>query len=169
MLLIIAFHPKLNLNVELKFASNFLLKWFNRKFKIQNMEIDQKEKVTYEAFNPIEQQKPKCVICNFPLIINEKGSSVPANEMSYTDFYIRYEHKFLRNIYSKGELEMSKELKSLGSYYEVFDRFLTIVILLESAITNQGTFSETSKEKLSNFIEEHCPGAENYHEIAGQI
>ena len=51
------------------------------------MEIDQKEKVTYEAFNPIEQQKTKCVICNFPLIINVKGSSVPANEMSYTDFF----------------------------------------------------------------------------------
>ena len=89
--------------------------------------------------------------------------------MSYTDFYVRYEHEFLRNIYSKEELEMSKELKSLGSCYEVFDRFLTIVILLESVITNWGTFSETSKEKLSNFIEEHCTGAENCHEIAGQV
>ena len=81
--------------------------------------------------------------------------------MSYTGFYIRYEHEFLRNIYSKEELETS--------YYEVFDRFLTIVILLESAITNRGTFRKTSKEKLSNFIEEHCAGAENYHENAGQI
>ena len=40
--------------VKLKFASNCLLKWFNRKFKIQNMEIDHKEKVRYEAFNPID-------------------------------------------------------------------------------------------------------------------
>ena len=39
---------------EVKFASNSLLKWFNRKFKIQNMEIDHKEKVRYEAFNPID-------------------------------------------------------------------------------------------------------------------
>ena len=84
--LIFAFHPKLNLNVELKFASNFLLKWFNRKCKIQNMEKDQKEKVTYEAFNPIEQQKTKCVICNFPRIINAKGSSAPANEMVILTF-----------------------------------------------------------------------------------
>ena len=29
--------------VELKFASNCLLNWFNRKFKIQNMEIDHKK------------------------------------------------------------------------------------------------------------------------------
>ena len=70
---------------------------------------------------------------------------MPANEMSYTDFYISYERKFLRNIYSKEELETSKELRSLDPYYEVFDRFLTIVILLESAITNRGSFSATRK------------------------
>ena len=51
---------------EVKFASNSLLKWFNRKFKIQNMEIDHKVKVTYEAFNPIDWTKIKCVICTFP-------------------------------------------------------------------------------------------------------
>ena len=75
----------------------------------------------------------------------------------------------MRDIHSKEELETSKELKRLESYCEVFDWFLTIIILLEPAITNQGTFSETSKEKLSNFIEEHCAGAENYHKIAEQI
>ena len=103
------------------------------------------------------------------LIINAKGPNVPANEMYYIDYYIRYEHKFLRNIYLKEELETSKELKNLESYDLVFDRLLTIVILLESVITNWGTFSETKKEKLSNFIEEHCAGAENYHDIAEHI
>ena len=58
---------------KLKFASNCLLKWFNRKFKIQNMEIDHKQKNTYEAFNPIDWKKTKCVIFKFPLIINAKG------------------------------------------------------------------------------------------------
>ena len=86
--------------------------------------------------------------------------------MSYADSYIRYEHKFLRNIHSKEET--SKELKSLETY-EIFDRFLTIVILLESSSTNRGSFNETSKEKLSSVIEENCAGAENYHEITEQI
>ena len=113
--------------------------------------------------------KKKTPYLQLSLIINAKGPNVPANEMYYIDFYIRYEHKFLRNIYLKEELETSKELKNLESYNLVFDRFLTIVILLESAITNWGTFSETNKEKLSNFIEEHCAGAENYHDIAEQI
>ena len=101
--------------------------------------------------------------------MNAKGPNVPANEISYTDFYIKYEHKFLRNMYSKEGLETSKELKRLEPYFEVFDRFWTIVTLLESTITNSGTFRETSKEKLSNFIEEHCAGAKNYHEITEQI
>ena len=47
--------------------------------------------------------------------------------MSYTEFYIRYDYKLLRNIYSKETLETSKKLKRLESYYEVFDRFLPIV------------------------------------------
>ena len=75
------------------------------------------------------------------------NAEVPASEMTYTDFYIRYERIFLRNIYLKEELETSKKLKSLDSYYEVFDRFLIIVILLESVITNHRTYSETTKEK----------------------
>ena len=88
--------------------------------------------------------------------------------MSYTELYIRYEDKFLKNTYSKEKLETSKELKSLESYFKAFDKFLTIVILLESVITNCRTFSKTSKEKLSNFIKELCSGTENYHEIAEQ-
>ena len=75
------------------------------------------------------------------------NAKVPASETTYTDFYIRYERIFLRNIYLKEELETSKKLKSLDSYYEVFDRFLIIVILLESVITNHRTYSETTKEK----------------------
>ena len=54
------------------------------------MEIDIKKKYN-EAFNPIDWKKKKCVICNFPPIVNTKGPSVSANEMCYTDFYIRYE------------------------------------------------------------------------------
>ena len=33
--------------------------------------------------------------------------------MSYGDFFIRYEHKFLRNLYSKEQLNSSPEIKAL--------------------------------------------------------
>ena len=70
--------------------------------------------------------------------------------MSYTDFYVRYEHKFLRNRYSKEELESSDQLKTLN-YYKVFDKFLTIVILLESVINNCLFFDEVADKELINF------------------
>ena len=50
------------------------------------MDIDHEEKITYEAFNPIDWKKVKCVICNFSLIINAKGPNVSANEMSLLPF-----------------------------------------------------------------------------------
>ena len=106
--------------------------------------------------NPIDWKKTRCVICKFSLQVNVKGPNVPANEISYADFYIRYEHKFLKNIYTKEELETSRELASLQSYHEVFDRFLTIAILLES-------------DKCKKFIQDHYTGSESYHEIAEQI
>ena len=41
-------------------------------------------------------------------MISAKGPNVPANEMSYADFYIRYEHTFFRNNTRK-KLETPKE------------------------------------------------------------
>ena len=66
--------------IALKFASNCLLN------------------LHQIVYNPVDWKNTKCVICNFPLIINAKSPNVPENEMNYTDFDIRYEHKFLRNI-----------------------------------------------------------------------
>ena len=38
--------------------------------------------------------------------------------MSVGDFVIRYEHKFLRNIYTEKEINDSEHIKDLESYYE---------------------------------------------------
>ena len=54
----------------------------------------------YEIEHPINWDKDKCLICNLPLKIDLVGPDLLNNEMSYGDF-IRYEHKFFRNIYSK--------------------------------------------------------------------
>ena len=37
--------------------------------------------------------------------------------MSDGDFYIKEEHKFLRNIYSKEQFESAPEIKILQEYY----------------------------------------------------
>lgn len=44
--------------------------------------------------------------------------------MSYTDFYIRKEHTFLRNIFPE-------DLKDLPTYYDPFQKFLNIIIYMK--------------------------------------
>ena len=89
--------------------------------------------------------------------------------MKYADFYIRFEHKFLRNIHSKEELDSSDQLKTLENYYKVFDKFLTIVILLESVINNYLTFDEVTDEELIKFLNEKCSDIESFEDLSEMI
>ena len=102
--------------VELKFVADCLLRWFNRKFKSQHLETTLGRKVAYDPNNPINWDKDKCYICNFPVKINAKGPNILSAEMSYTDFHIRFEHKFFRNLYTKEELVTSTHLSTLENY-----------------------------------------------------
>ena len=48
--------------------------------------------------------------------------------MSFEDFVIRYEHKFLRNVYTNEQIKDSYHLKDLESYYEIFEEYIAICI-----------------------------------------
>ena len=50
------------------------------------------------------------------------------NKMTFGDFIIRYEHKFLRNIYTNEEIQKSDHIKNLQSYYEIFREHIQICI-----------------------------------------
>ena len=52
---------------ELKFASDCLMKWFNSKFKIGNMQLSNKVKRNYEVKNPINWEIDCCCTCHFHL------------------------------------------------------------------------------------------------------
>ena len=53
----------------------------------------------------------------------------PDDEMLFGDFLIRYEHKFLRNIYANEQIKDSYHLKDLESYYEIFEDILQSVLV----------------------------------------
>ena len=55
---------------------------------------------------------------------------VPNSQMSYDDFFIRYEHKFLRNIYSGSEIPESSQICTIQNYYVVYQKFVKICISL---------------------------------------
>ena len=88
-------------STEMKFATDCLLNWFNSKYKNENLQLNIERKREYEIKNPINWQTEKCWICDFPLHINPTIANVSKDKMSYGDFIIEKEHKFLRNIFSK--------------------------------------------------------------------
>ena len=110
-------------STELKFASDCLIQWFNLKFKKQNLELSNEKRRDYETENPIDWENDNCKICNFPLHVNPTTFDVEKEKMSYGDFIIKKEHKFLRNIFSKKELMSSAAIKNLQSFHENFSKF----------------------------------------------
>ena len=121
-------------NVELKFASDVLLKCFNAKIKSKHLEIDPIVKLKYQRENPVDWVDGKCVICNFPIAVEPKGLEFNESEMSYIDFLIRKEHAILRNIYELDEIKKSENISSLVNYQKAFERFLQIIKNMEEEI-----------------------------------
>ena len=81
----------------------------------------------------------------------------PDNEMTFGDFIIRYEHKFLRNIYTTEQIEQSDHIKNLESYYEIFEDYIMICIGLIALLNNfnrHDFISLATKE----FVEERFAG-----------
>ena len=56
--------------------------------------------------------------------------------MSFGDFVIRYEHKFLRNIYTEKKNDDSHHIKDLDSYYEIFEKYIDICVGLLALLNN---------------------------------
>ena len=54
--------------------------------------------------------------------------------MPYGDFYVRYEHKFFRNIYSDEQITTSPKISNLENYYETYQKSLGICLSLQSIL-----------------------------------
>ena len=81
------------------------------------------------------------------------------NEMSFGELVIRYEHKFLRNIYTDEQIKDSNHLKNLGSYYEIFEEHIAICIGLLALLNNfnKNDFINLATEQ---FVEDKFAGDE---------
>ena len=100
--------------IELAFVKKTLLNWFNKKVAAPFKRLDEKIIIEYEKKNQFcWSQERKCTICKMPLRPVFSSPDTPNAEMYYGDFIIRYEYKFLKNIFSQEQLETSPELKSL--------------------------------------------------------
>ena len=147
--------------IELSFVKRTLLAWFNKKVCAPFKKLDQSQITKFEQENPIIwANKPQCVICKMPL--NSVFSS-PAKsdlEMYYADYIVGYEYKFLKNLLTKAQLESSHHLKTLESYYEVFESFIhhciEIYRLLNNANLKLKDVSSDVIEFLENKFQDEC-------------
>ena len=133
------------------------------------MEVDLLKTFLYEKNNPIDWENGKFIICNFPLEINAKAIGAIAKEMSSLDFFIRKEHKFLRNILNESRLRDFAPLESLSSYYNAFTKFLKIRIFLEGRFGNLSKFEEINDENLLEFCQNDCYAHDNFTELLDEI
>ena len=72
---------------------------------MQNLEIHAFTKMQYGSKNPVNWKIDKCVICKMPLKIEPTNFKTPNDEMTYGDFVIRFEHMFIRNIYTYDQIK----------------------------------------------------------------
>ena len=117
------------------------------------MQISLLDKFRYERNFRIDWQNDKCVICKFPLKVEPTNYQTPDDEMTFGDFIIRYEHKFLRNIYTKEQINYSSDIKDLQSYYETFQKFIHISIGLISML-NHYNKNVTLNYEVQEFIQD---------------
>ena len=143
-------------NIELKFACDILLQWFNYKFKSERISIPNVLAIEYNRQNPITEET-KCCICDFPLDVASKGINFKGNEMSFLDFLIKKGHAFLRNIYDEKDLEKSKNISSKEIYYDTMLLFIHLVGVAENEIKSASTFHGIYNEKLEKSLREYCP------------
>ena len=94
------------------------------------------------------------MLCKFKLDITPTNIKTPDSEITYGDFYIRQEHKFLRNIYSQSELAECEEIKTLASYYDTYQKLVDICICLQNvwSTRNFDDFNILTK----TFLREEC-------------
>ena len=87
------------------------------------------------------------------------GYDVPNSEMSYGDFFIRYEHKFLRNINSDSEFAESPQICTLQNYYVVHQKFIKICISLSAMLdgSHATKYEDQFDIDLKDILQEEYP------------
>ena len=80
---------------------------------------------------PVDWKNDKCKLCQFKLDILPTEFDTPDNNMTYGDFIIRYEHKFLRIIIDPEILKNSTNISTLKDYY-VFKSGIYLILKLQN-------------------------------------
>ena len=153
---------------EIKFAGNCVIKWFNKKYKIKNLELSIGVKRKYEVENLIDWKLGHCCICKFPLKVNQTNFDATVNNMSHPNFINFREYKVLRNL-SEQKLSSTELLKNIEEYHKKFQNFLKMTTYLLNSLTTTAEFSKCYDDKFIDFCGEFCADCCDFAEIKERI
>ena len=114
--------------VELKFIIDILNNLFRNTIKTKFLELSDIKKQIFIKENPIVPSKTICCACGFLLDNEAFGESD-----IWCNFIVDREHLFIRNVYSKKELESMEDIRDICSYQDCFERFIKLIPLLEKS------------------------------------
>ena len=114
--------------IESPSVKKTFLDWFNKKYRTQYLEINAFVKMQYERNNPENWRDDQCVLCKMSVRVEPTNFKTPDDEMTCGDFVIRFEDKFIRNIYTSEPIKESHHLETLENYYEIYQKFVSILI-----------------------------------------
>ena len=120
------------------------------------LEINTFTKMQYERNNPVNWRDDKCVLRKMPLRVESTSFKTPDDETTYGHFIIRFEHKFIRNIYTNDQIKESQHLNTLKNCYEIYQQFMSISVGLTSMFNNYNKNHEINTV-VSYFIVENFP------------
>ena len=89
-----------------------------------------------------------------PLRVEPASFETPDDKMTFEDFIIHFEHRFIRNICTYEQIKDSHHLETLEKYYEIYQKYVAISIGLLSMFNNYNKNDEINTE-VSEFIEEN--------------
>ena len=89
-----------------------------------------------------------------PLRVEPASFETPDDKMTFEDFIIRFEHRFIRNICTYEQIKDSHHLETLEKYYEIYQKYVAISIGLLSMFNNYNKNDEINTE-VSEFIKEN--------------
>ena len=76
--------------------------------------------------------------------------------MSYRDFFIRFEHNFLRNIYFDEDIKQSPQICTLQTYYDTYQKFIKVCISLLSIFdSNMNQDEDQFDQSLKGFCKKN--------------
>ena len=106
-------------NRELKFVVDICKKCISEKLLRKNHTLEMFNKISFKKKSPVSFSETKCIIYNFNFDVATTNGP-EAEEMTYYNFVIQKEHCFLRNIFDPDTLKKSKNMNSIGAYFQAY-------------------------------------------------